>query len=230
MNFIWFLILTALLDCLNPATIVTQLILLIKTKSVKLASVFVASTFFTYLATGILIYYGIASPIKEFIKTIHIPRNNWFIVAESILAIAGITYLFFNLRRKDHRVKAKEPTRTKPFAILLLGMASTLSDVPTALPYLAFISKMELQHFNLLSVIIYFIFYTLIYILPMLIIQFIFTTNKSIVVDNFSKIEHWVDVAARWLLRLIVLLIIGVLIMDVLMYIADGGSVWQMLA
>ncbi len=224
-QFIYFLLVTAFLDSLNPATIVTQLLLLIKTRSSKVSLLFIVSTYLTYLLAGLALFLGISAPLKKWLSSIYITTNIWTIVIEIIVIILGIIYLVKSGSGKTGKRKSLVEYLTSG-GVVLLGIGSTLSDIPTAIPYFAFIAKMEQSNLTTLISILSFSLYTFIYIAPLLIIQLVFIRNESFVIKYSTKIEQWVDRLGKWIVRLMIILIIFFLSIDVTRYFLGMSSLW----
>ena len=221
----YFLFLTAFLDCLNPTTIVTQLILLVKTRSSKFSISFIVSTYITYLLAGTLLFVGIAIPLKKFFSSVYIISNIWMIEIEIALIILGIIYLTFSFFKRNTKNNSFLKHLT-PGAVFLLGFGSTLSDIPTAIPYFAFIAKMEQSGITMLSAIFLFCLYAFIYITPLLVIHLLFTKNQSFVILNSVSIERWVDLIGKWVIRLMIILVIIFLSIDFVRYFLGLSRFW----
>jgi cytochrome c biogenesis protein CcdA len=217
MQLLYFLLLTALIDSLNPATIITQLLLLIKTKSLKISASFIGATYFVYLIAGILLYYGITAPLKKWLSAIHIVHSGWLVSIEIILVACAVIFLVWHAIPKEKKNKSLSNTIT-PLTVVILGVGSTLSDVPTAVPYFAFIARMEQADLAIVYSIACFAAYVFIYILPLLIIHFIFKRNQSAIIQYAPKIETWIDKIGKLSLRIIILAIILFLVTDGIRY------------
>jgi cytochrome c biogenesis protein CcdA len=223
-----FVLLTGLLDALNPSTIVTQLILLIKTKSQRVSVTFIVATVFTYLSAGLLLYYGLANTLVEWTSQIKISHGIWLVATEIIIVLVSARGLYYMIRAK----KKGRSTRTissllTPAAVLLLGLSSTLSDLPTAFPYFAFIAKMETTSFKPVVTVLYFIFYNFIYILPLLVIHCLFVFNTEMVTKAANKIEMWIDRIGKWILILLLICVIVFLVTDIVRYFLSMRSLFE---
>jgi cytochrome c biogenesis protein CcdA len=194
-----------LLDCLNPSTIATQLILLIRTKTAKTSAWFIISTFITYCSGGFLIYFGLAAIIKKFFSQINFQRTATITIAELIIGILLVLAGLYYWKKSSGQERKKEGKQilNNALAIFSIGVVSTLSDLPTALPYFGFIAKMEQAQPEIFSLIILFIIYNLIYILPLLIIHFLFVRNKETILQYAEKINLMINKVSRWLLLFI---------------------------
>lgn len=183
----------SLLDCLNPATIATLILLLPMVKKVSHSSIFIWGTFIVYFTIGVSFYYGIDKFIKSFVievitKNTHTLSILGIIMGMILLGIA--VRLAINILKtfnKNEDVKEVNMIKIKnvgPKALIILSIVSTLSDAPTAVPYIGFISKLLGMDLSFLGVVLMLLVYCFIYILPMLILYLSYQKLK----DKFEKI------------------------------------------
>ena len=85
----------SLLDCLNPATIATLILLLPLVKKVSHSAIFIWGTFVAYFVIGISFYYGIDKFIKSFIIEV-ITKNSYALSIFGI--ILGIILLGIGIK------------------------------------------------------------------------------------------------------------------------------------
>jgi cytochrome c biogenesis protein CcdA len=188
------LITLGLLDCLNPATIATLIILIPLVKDIRHSAIFIWGTFATYFLVGLSFYYGIDKFIKGFIIEVMTKYSDELAVAGIIIALLllGIgvkfTVKIINIIRKKEDVEDVNIIKignVNPKAIIGLSIISTLGDSPTAIPYIAFISNLLGKQLSLSNVVLLLAVYCLIYILPMLILYLSYKKLK----DRFEIIE-----------------------------------------
>lgn len=215
-----------LLDCLNPATIITQILIVIKSKSLRISSLFAVGTFLTYFLSGLLLYFGISDHLMEFISGIHIKRNLVFIICEIVLLSITIFY-FIKTFYKSKKSKSTKNIFLSTYTILSIAVGSTLSDMPTALPYFAFIGKLKQTSTSLLGELGYLFLYNLIYVLPLIIILILFKLNTTYFETYLNKIEYWIDLLGKWLSFVIILTVISILLFDIVFYFTNYESIWN---
>ena len=183
------------LDCLNPATIATLIILMPLVKNLKHSAIFIWGTFITYFIVGISFYYG----IDKFIKSFIVDLMSRYVFEMSILGtILGLVLLGLGVKfsikvikiiKKNEAIKEVNIIKIQnvnPKAIIGLSVVSTLSDAPTAIPYIAFISNLLETELSFLAVIFIVGVYCVIYIMPMVILYFSYQKLK----DKFQEIEN----------------------------------------
>lgn len=226
MELLLFTLLVSLLDSLNPSTIITQMLILVKSKSVKLSSYFTIATFCTYLLVGYLFSFGVSALLTNFISRLNIIWNEVFISIETGLLLLCIYFLVSKLRKQKKGEKAKS-IFLKPVPIITLAVGSTISDFPTAFPYLAFIGKAK----GLGNVVAlgYFVLYNILYILPLIILLMLYRKNGQYVESHFRKIESVIDKIGSILLYTILITLIVLFLTDIILFCIDLDSLWGFL-
>lgn len=222
MNIVVTLLVAALIDCLNPATIITQLLLLIKTKSLRTSGIFITTTYVVYLAGGLLLYYGIASHLEAWLAGIEI-QPQWILVTESCLLLLCLFFLF---RKKAANGQRRIAGRAKlnDWAAVALGLGSTVSDIPTAVPYFAFIGFMEKTALSTGLTIICFMIYVLIYILPMAVMHTVYVHNRQWIITRAVSLESWINRAGAWIGKMLLVFLIAFLVVDIVRYALGASS------
>lgn len=226
MKLLFFVLITGLIDCLNPATIITQLLILVKSKSAKLSAYFALATYVTYLAIGYLFSLGLTAILKNYIAKISISWNFTFVFVELLVLLVCVYFLINGL------TTVKKPTERKsiflqPLPIITLAIGSTLSDFPTALPYFAFIGKIEPMGFDMFTTFAYFSLYNFIYILPLLVLLFLYRNNQDYFEIYFKKIESFIDALGKIVLYVLLSSCIVIFSIDILLFFHDGNSIWN---
>jgi cytochrome c biogenesis protein CcdA len=222
LNNIFSMILLALLDSLNPATIATMMILLPLVKKKWHSLIFIAGTFTVYFSSGFLAFVGVDKYLKTIITETLRKFSLYIGIAELLIAstliIIGIIQCYVLVRRiikKDQSQKDYMSAIVKmvnPLALIVLSISSTLMDIPTAIPYFGFIGILSASNTSIMIAIVLFILYCFAYVLPMIILYLIFTLIKG---ERFNKIEttfrNIINRASEYLLP-IMLILIGVLV------------------
>lgn len=228
MSLFLFTILTGLVDCLNPSTIITQLLLLIKSRNTKLSSYFTVGTFATYFLTGLLFYFGFIRYFKSWVSAIELKWNSTFIIVETVI----LTLLVFYFLKKiygNKEEKKRDNLLINPLSIFLLSVGSTFADIPTALPYFIFIGKLEQSGLEIFSAVLYFLLYNLIYILPLLILLLGYSRNKEYFEIFFERIEILIDKIGTFILYFFIISTTAILALDIVFFICDLSTIWRYL-
>ena len=215
---IFSMIVLALLDSLNPATIATMMILLPLAKKKWHTLIFITGTFVVYFSSGLLVFVGVDKYLKSIITDVLRKFSLYIGVGElaiaSTLIIIGILQSYKLVRRiikKEQSQKdymAAVVKMVNPLALIVLAISSTLMDIPTAIPYFGFIGILSASNTSMIIVIVTFALYCFAYVLPMLILYLMFAFIKG---ERFDKIEttfrNIINKASEYLLPLMLLLV-----------------------
>lgn len=216
------MLLLALADALNPATIATMMIILPIVKEKWHSLIFITGTFLVYFITGIIVFIGVDKYLKSFITGIADRYSMHVGVIELLLAAIIITIAIIQTIKLINRIIKKEPSKNdymaavvkmvNPSALVILAVSSTLMDIPTAIPYFGFIGILTNSGTSLSLSIFLFIVYCLIYVLPMIILYLMFTLIQG---ERFNRIESgfrsFINTVSEYLLP-VILLVLGVLL------------------
>lgn len=185
----------ALVDCLNPATISTMALLLPLVKRVEHSLSFLFSTYFVYLAGGLILYFGADKFLVTFL-TGALNKFSLFInIGEIVIGvvITGIGLWLFFKNRQQNKQQTGDPVNNinlkslKPFPIFIFGIVSTISDLPTAFPLIGFIGKMIDSHSTPTTFFLFLIIYVFIYVAPLIILYVVFKKTK----EKIKNITLW---------------------------------------
>jgi hypothetical protein len=129
----------ALADSLNPATIVTVILVLLSPmpRPVLTALVFVAAAAATVVAVGAAIYFSSAAAASTLDSGLDWLRRIAFTIAALALTVAA----FQRLSDRPRRVPSL-PTWFKPWTAFPLGVVVTGADLPNAFPYFIAIERL----------------------------------------------------------------------------------------
>ena len=163
------LVALGLLDSLNPATILTGILLLATVRPMPRFWAFTFGTVVTYLALGVLLYFGLGFLGPQS------PVFAWFRVGLGV-AFLGIA-LYFSFRPMPSL--SVTLGRINPLALVGLAVTSTLSDFPTAFPYLAFLERLSSANLADGLALLLLLGYNLLYILPLLLLVVFYAATRS---------------------------------------------------
>ncbi len=182
----------AFVDSLNPYSIGLQIYLILFTKRKITSLLFIFGVFITYFSCGIGVFLGIDLFIMSFFDTLFQSIGSAVDYIEFILGLLLMLYEVMKIirNRRPTKVVAEDDnkkTSTKVFAIILLGSLGVLSDMPTAVPYLAFIARLSEVNLSLLSSILMLLLYNVIFILPEVVLLVIWLVNKEQIEKKLQK-------------------------------------------
>jgi cytochrome c biogenesis protein CcdA len=221
----WSLTLAALTNGLNPCGIgmmITFLGYLLVFGSgkkdkyflVKLGMVYVGAVFVTYLFIGLL-FYGLAF----YLQRLWLASVFKYVIG-IIIMLAGLIQLKdgiwpdspIHLRMPDFggkKINGLMEKMSLPMAALV-GIAVTAFSTPCMLPlYVGTASLIARSGLPMISVLSYFLYYNLIFILPLIVVLVLMNTGKQVV-----AMKEWEHKYGRWmrLLMGLVLVVVGYLI------------------
>lgn len=222
-------ILTSAADSLNPFAITQQFVLQGMVKKPKHIWYFIIPTGVTNLIGGFLAYFGLVSFVGRFFSKLIEKYGQTLFTAELILGIAFLIGVGFLLQRKkidslkrqiqslkagEHHEDEKDETEAacriksvSPMALVALGVAATISELATALPYFAFLSILFHYQLTLLQVTIILVVYNTIYTMPLMILYFVYSKaqNKFELLYKVIKaqVTKWSDILAPLLMGMI---------------------------
>lgn len=222
---IFSMIVLALFDSLNPATIATMMILLPLAKKKWHTLIFITGTFAVYFSSGFLVYVGVDVYLSSLLKDVLIEFSLYIGVIELAIAITMIIIGIIQSYNLVRRIINKEQNQkdymaavvkmVNPLALIVLAISSTLMDIPTAIPYFGFVGIVSSSNPNILTAVILFSLYCLVYVMPMIILYSIFAFIQG---DRFNKIEatfrNAINKASEYLLPITFLLISALLFGD----------------
>lgn len=193
-----------LIDCLNPFTISTQIVLSPFVKKRHHIIYYIVGTYLSYLVGGILVYWGIDKLLAQWWRGFMAAHSTLVYSLETLLGavlIAVAVILFVRHRRKAHSSKAKEakpPRSVHPVFLFLFGASNTIGDLPTAFPYLIFIARVVDAELSILPVVALMVIYCFIYTLPLFIIYFLYLWSKSKLERLIEAVRKKFAALASW--------------------------------
>lgn len=211
----------ALVDSLNPSCLTILSILLTRPDGPRAGLAFTSGVLLTYLALGTVILSG---------GTFLLNDRFWADVEAgpgyAVQAVVGAILLAMNLRKPgpDPEVSDARVRATSWPALMSMGAAANVADMPTALPYFAALQVIltagaaEAWEFGLLAG------YNLVYLAPMVLMIGIRAVFGQALITRLQgrwpDFEHRVEGLSRGLLSLLG----GALLLDAAWYVAKGGG------
>jgi cytochrome c biogenesis protein CcdA len=168
------LTLLGLLDSLNPATIIAMVFLLSTTQPLPRTTSFLFGVGVTYFICGLLVHLGFSS-VFDYIQ--NFLASTWGYVVRALLGIVLVVTSLWLYYRKSG-ANTKTPTAIYPVATFIFGFTSTLSDMPTAFPYLVALERVSAANTNLIPTLFLLLYYNILYTLPALILLFSYLLAK----------------------------------------------------
>lgn len=198
-------LLTSSIDCLNPIAITQHFVLQGLVKKRWHIWFFILATGFTNLLSGYLAYYGILSLISEYFNMFISEFGSFIFTSELILGLGCVSMVFYFIHstkikklenqvlllsgvdlNSDENVVSKKIRSVTPFALVMLGVVATISELTSALPYFAFLAILFNYQLTFFEVSLILFIYNLIYISPSIVLYIIYVKSQ----DKFDKIYN----------------------------------------
>ncbi|MGL4608923.1 MAG: GAP family protein [Trueperaceae bacterium] len=183
--------LLGLLDSLNPATIIAMVFLLSTANPSPRTISFLLGVGITYFVCGLLVHFGLSS-VFDYVQTFL--ASTWGYVSRAVLGV-GLVGASLWLYYKKSESSTKTPTAIHPLATFFFGVTSTISDMPTAFPYLVALERISTINPDFITTFILLLYYNILYALPALILLFSYLIAKkhaTTIIDNIKTFfQRW---------------------------------------
>lgn len=154
----------AVVDSINPSALLATIVLLLRGRAARpLVAVYVAAVLVTYFAIGLVLTLGLGLTPQAVIE------SDAAYLAQGILGAAMLAYAVLTpgrARRPDPATSPKLPAVRRPAAVFALGVAVTLLELPTALPYLGAVGAITRADLAVGDWLPLLVTYNLIFVLP----------------------------------------------------------------
>jgi cytochrome c biogenesis protein CcdA len=212
------LVAIAALDSLNPTAIALQIYLLSTPKPIGRSISFIAGVFSAYWISGLLVILGLRKLIMTVIANADFSLSEphlytiQFLIG-LILLIAG-----FRLKISNSANREKHPKKLTLDRTFLLGMAMTIVEFPTALPYLAAIEQIARAKLDLVSIMGLLGLYNLVFVSPLIMLVIIYIIFQQQSTRVLHRINRSIAIWSPKILRILMLGLGFLLISDSLAY------------
>lgn len=181
----------ALADSLNPFTVAAQAYLLGTPNPMKRSVTFLVGTFVAYFLGGVLLLAGLRIFLERVMPLVPV----WGFGAGEIVLGGVLGFCAFYAGRMAKQGKPFSPPKDLSVgATLIFAMASTVSDIPTAIPYFAAASNIAAQDAGWISNLCYLLIYNVLFCAPLIaliVARFLLSEEKSGIV--FGKMRAGID-------------------------------------
>jgi uncharacterized membrane protein len=212
------LVAIAALDSLNPTAITLQIYLLSTPKPVVRSIAFIFGVFLAYWTAGLLAILGLRRLILSMISNANFSLPNPYIYAIQFLIGLALLITGFSLKASTQKDGDKHPKRLTSERTFLLGMAVTMMDFPTALPYLAAIEQIARAKLDLFSIMGVLGIYNLVFVCPQIILLTIYVIFHQQSATLLHRINASIAIWSPKILRVLLLGLGILLILDSLGY------------
>lgn len=185
----------ALVDSINPNTIIITNIILSKTRSLVKSFIYVGTIFLIYLMMGLAFYFGFFTIFEPIWDTINSYLGVWVEIIGILLGCLCIIYTILNYSKSKIGKTDIEQKITKylssNLALIGLGIMATTTDGLTSAPYLFVIGDIKANNLDWLSILFALSIYSLLYLTPCILIIAAFGLFRS----NFEIVAKYINVA-----------------------------------
>jgi cytochrome c biogenesis protein CcdA len=212
------LVAIAALDSLNPTAIALQIYLLSTPKPIGRSIAFILGVFLTYWSAGLLAVLGLRTLVVSAISSANaaFPEPHIY----TIQLLIGIALLIggFSLDASAEADEGKRPKNLTLGRTFLLGMAVTIFDFPTALPYLAAIEQIARAKLDSFSIMGTLGVYNLVFVFPQIILLGIYVIFHQQSAVLLHRINRAIAIWSPKILRALLLGLGILLILDSIAY------------
>ncbi|GJD93607.1 hypothetical protein OCOJLMKI_0803 [Methylobacterium iners] len=204
----------ALLDSLNPFTVAAQAYLLGTRDPMPRSIAFLLGTFAAYFLGGVLLLEG----LSLFLECLWPVMPRWAVGAGEMTLGLAAAVLAITMSRQASRGEAFTlPSNLGVLATLLFAVASTLSDMATALPYFGAATQIAAAELGFVGRWLLLALYNLIYCAPLIgliVARAVMSSERSDVL--FGRLRRFIDWAFAKLLP-------SALALIAITFLIDGG-------
>jgi cytochrome c biogenesis protein CcdA len=186
----------AFLDSLNPFSIAACVVVIAGQQSLARGLIFITATFLAYFLGGVALVSGwveAAAAMRPWIKP-------WMMItfwlALGLGSFVGAVILWRRPAATESK-EAKPPTTAALVGVFLFALSSTLSDLPTALPYFGAIPIMVATETNFLGLLAWLAFYSLIYVSPLIVLLYF----RQMAHKQFEPLVGSINRSMDWAIR-----------------------------
>lgn len=180
-----------MLDSLNPVTIAVHVYLLGTPEPKTRTITFMGGIFLAYLAGGLLLSLGLGS-ILDLMNGLSASTWNALQAAAGLALLGFAWYLRSGKTTKEEQV---HPASMSAGSSFWLGFAVTVSDLPTAVPYIAAIERTLQARPTMTAFVGAMVFYNMVYIAPLLVL---FGMYLALGKDGATKLQKMNVLVRRW--------------------------------
>jgi cytochrome c biogenesis protein CcdA len=186
----------AFLDSLNPFSIAACVVVIAGQQSLARGLIFITATFLAYFLGGVALVSGwveAAAAMRPWIKP-------WMMItfwlALALGSFVGAVILWRRPAATESK-EAKPPTTAAVVGVFLFALSSTLSDLPTALPYFGAIPIMVATETDFLGLLAWLAFYSLIYVSPLIVLLYF----RQMAHKQFEPLVGSINRSMDWAIR-----------------------------
>lgn len=210
----------AVVDSLNPVAIAQQFVLQGLARRRQHIWFYISATFFTNLLGGLLVYFGAAALLRSFLADFFTRHLALLLTAELLLGIVLIvatSHIFTSekiraleddlaaLKGSPPPEKQNREHHVGPASLFVLGSVATLCELPSSLPYFAFLAVLLTHALPIWLIVTILVVYNLIYSAPLMLMYLLYVRCQ----DRFDSLYRWFTCKTNRLLKILTPLVTG---------------------
>jgi uncharacterized membrane protein len=217
-NLIGTLVAIAALDSLNPTAVALQIYLLSTPQPVARSISFILGVLLAYWTAGLFIILGLGQLLSTAIAAVDFAKYEPHLYGIQLLLGVVLLVVGFTLKtstQPDRNKILKKLTAERTF---LLGLAVTIWEFTTALPYLAALEQISRAKLDLVALISVLGLYNSIFVLPLIILLGIYLRFHQQSDGLLQRINRAIALWSPRILRVLLMAIGLVLVVDSIAY------------
>lgn len=181
-----------LIDSLNPFSIAAMALVLTGTRHLALGVTFIATTFLIYSLAGIGLLAGWAAVLLQLLPLIPAWVKQVGLGLLGLGCVVGAVWLWVN-RHKGGATKIADLVRTSVLGTAIYAAYSTISDLPTAVPYFGAVHILAQADLTWKISGALLVVYNVCYVLPLFLLLWLRLSKRPNIDVAFAQIKSWVD-------------------------------------
>lgn len=201
---------TSAIDSLNPVAITQQFVLQGLVKKRHHIWYFIMATAIVNFIGGMLVYFGLAAILKNYLDRILDNYSQLIYISELMLGVImfiAVGYIIISkkikslegkistlkeepidfLKEEDKLLKFKS---LNPVSLFFIGSVATICELPTALPYFAFLTIILNYNLPVITVVLIMLLYNFIYSSPLILLYILYVKCQDRVDKLYTLIKE----------------------------------------
>jgi cytochrome c biogenesis protein CcdA len=212
------LIAIAALDSLNPTAVALQIYLLGTPQPVPRSIAFILGVFLAYWTAGLAMILGLGQLMRSTISSMNFAWSEPYIYGIQLLLGIVLLIVGFTLNTSTQSSQNKRPKKLTADRTFLLGLAVTIWEFPTALPYLAAIEQITRAKLDLFAIMSMLGLYNSIFVLPLIILLGIYLLFHQQSTELLHRINRAIAIWSPKILRALLIGLGFLLVVDSFAY------------
>jgi cytochrome c biogenesis protein CcdA len=212
------LVAIAALDSLNPTATAIQVFLLSTPKPIVRSIAFVVGVFTAYWTVGLLIILGLREAIAALVNQVDLALPGSILYGLQFLLGVVLLVIGWKLNSFNKTKTERRPQKLTLIDTFVLGLAVTIWESPTALPYLAAIQQIIRANLDWLSIVAILGLYNLIFVFPLIVLLGIYIVLQGRSAALLHRINRAIEQWGPRILRVVLIVLGAALVLNGVAY------------